>query len=124
MPTTTLDYLIFDYSEDDEGTATWDAMATVRADRLPALESEVLQVLRWAEQQFPQQRGAIDEGAAWDFDLSARTAAGDDIRITANLAVPALYHAPLAAEQTLTLTLTLTGRSAFADAFVQAFEVK
>ena len=67
---TALDYLIFDYSEDEEGSATWDAMATVTADRWPALQAEVLQVLHWAEQQFPRQRGALDEGAAWDFDIS------------------------------------------------------
>ena len=29
----TLDYLDFDYSEDEEGTGTWDAMASVKAER-------------------------------------------------------------------------------------------
>ena len=119
-----LDYLVFDYSEDDEGTATWDAMATVRGDRLPALQSEVLQVLSWAEKQFPHQRGAIDEGAAWDYDLTARTEAQGDISIAADLKEPALRCAPVGSDQLLTLTLTLTGRSAFADAFVRAFEVE
>ena len=41
-----LDYLDFDYSEDDEGTATWDALASVTAERLPALTAEVEQLLR------------------------------------------------------------------------------
>lgn len=121
--TTALDYLIFDYSEDDEGTATWDAMATVRAERLPALEQEVLQVLCWAERQFPQQRGAIDEGAAWDFDLSASDGAGHAIALDADLHASALRHPPVASDALLTLTLTLTGRSSFAEAFVQHFAV-
>ena len=121
---TALDYLIFDYSEDEDGCATWDAMATVRAERLPALQKEVLEVLSWADKQFPRQRGALDEGASWDYELSARTPDHADIRIEADLAVPTLRHAPLDAAQLLTLTLTLTGRSAFADAFVCAFEVE
>lgn len=121
--TTSLDYLVFDYSEDDEGTATWDAMATVRAERLPALTQEVLQVLSWAEQQFPQQCGAIDEGAAWDFDLSASDASGAAIPLVADLHAPALRHPPVASNALLTLSLTLTGRSAFYDAFVQRFSV-
>lgn len=121
---TPLDYLIFDYSEDDEGTATWDAMATVRAERLPALQKEVLEVLSWAEQQFPQQQGALDEGASWDYELSARTASQGEIRMEADLGVPTLRHPPLGDEQLLTVTLTLTGRSAFADAFARSFEVE
>jgi hypothetical protein len=122
--TTSLDYLIFDYSEDDEGTATWDAMATVHAERLPALEQEVLQVLGWAEQQFPQQRGAIDEGATWDFDLSASDAAGHAVALEVDLRALSLRHPPMADGDLLTLALTLTGRGAFADAFVQRFAVE
>ena len=37
----TLDYLDFDYSEDEEGTGTWDAMASVKAERVPALAAEI-----------------------------------------------------------------------------------
>ena len=122
--TTALDYLIFDYSEDDEGTATWDAMATVRTERLPALEQEVLQVLGWAEQQFPQQRGAIDEGATWDFDLSACDAAGRAMALDIDLPALSLRHPPVASDAQLTLALTLTGRSAFTEAFVQRFAVE
>ena len=35
-----LDYLEFDYSEDEEGTGTWDAMASVKAERVPALPAK------------------------------------------------------------------------------------
>ena len=32
-----LDYLDFDYSEDFDGNGTWDAMASVKAGRVPDL---------------------------------------------------------------------------------------
>lgn len=123
MPTA-LDYLIFDYSEDDEGNATWDAMATVPTLRLPALQAEVIQVLHWAERNFPQQRGPLDEGASWDFDLSLATTTGQDLALSTQGQPLALQHAPLPAGATLTLTLTLTGRPAFAEALVHAFALE
>ena len=119
-----LDYLIFDYSEDDEGTATWDAMASVPASRLPALLDEVRQVLHWADQQFPQQRGALDEGASWDFDLSLATTSGHDLALSAQGLPLVLQHAPLPAGEALTLTLTLTGRPAFTEALHHRFELE
>lgn len=121
---TALDYLIFDYSEDEEGGATWDAMATVTPDRWPALQAEVLQVLHWADQQFPRQRGALDEGATWDFDISLSDSAGRDLRPAVQGQPLVLQHAPLPAGDALTLTLTLTGRAVFADALLQAFELE
>ena len=39
-----LDYLDFDYSEDFDGNGTWDAMAAVRPERLPALRAELAQL--------------------------------------------------------------------------------
>lgn len=120
---TALDYLIFDYSEDEEGSATWDAMATVACERWPALRQEVLQVLEWAERQFPQQRGALDEGASWDYDLTL-SSDGNNVDIRVQHQPLQLLHAPLPAGMPLTLTLTLTGRSAFADALFHAFELE
>lgn len=121
---TALDYLIFDYSEDEEGSASWDAMATVSSQRWPALKAEVLQVLDWAQQQFPQQRGALDEGASWDFDLTLRTSAGEDLHPVAQGTPFTMQHAALPAGEMLTLTLTLTGRSAFADALFHTYELE
>lgn len=40
-----LDYLDFDYSEDEDGNGTWDAMASVADSRWAALLEEVRQVL-------------------------------------------------------------------------------
>jgi len=66
---TGLRYLDFDYSEDAEGHGTFDAMASVAPERAHEVQAEIAQVLAWAEAAFPDARGALDEGASWDFDL-------------------------------------------------------
>ncbi|CAA2104338.1 hypothetical protein [Variovorax paradoxus] len=67
--TTELRYLDFDYSEDTEGHGTFDAMASTTPDRSPEVQAEITQVLAWAEATFPHARGALDDGATWDYDL-------------------------------------------------------
>jgi hypothetical protein len=67
-----LDYLEFDYSEDEEGTGTWDAMASVKAERVPALAGEIEALLRWASQKFAGRQGALEDGNDWDYDLQAQ----------------------------------------------------
>ncbi|MFM9922698.1 hypothetical protein VLK31_06870 [Variovorax sp. H27-G14] len=67
--TTELRYLDFDYSEDTEGHGTFDAMASTPPDKTPEVKEEIARVLAWAEATFPHARGAIDEGATWDYDL-------------------------------------------------------
>jgi len=63
-----LNYLIFDASDNGEGTGTWDAMASVRAADVPAVKAEVKTVLDWAERHGPGPRGPLDEGGTWDAD--------------------------------------------------------
>ncbi|MGE0099167.1 MAG: hypothetical protein AB7S86_12550 [Hydrogenophaga sp.] len=63
-----LHYLIFDASDDGEGTGTWEAMASVRAAQLPEVLQEVRAVLAWADGHSPGPRGPLDEGGAWDAD--------------------------------------------------------
>ena len=72
----TLQYLLFDPSDDGEGTGTWDAMASVRAEQLPEVMQEVQAVLAWAERNSPGPRGALDDGGAWDADQLVRTEGG------------------------------------------------
>lgn len=64
-----LHYLIFDASDDGEGTGTWEAMASVRAADLPAVLAEAQAVLATAERLAPGPRGPLDEGGVWDADL-------------------------------------------------------
>ena len=61
-------YLIFDASDDGEGTGSWEAVASVRRDELPAVRAEVDAVLQRAERRAPGPRGPLDEGGAWDAD--------------------------------------------------------
>ncbi len=55
-----LHFLDFDYSDDEEGTATWDAVASVPSLRLEELEREVITVLAWAHLQFGALRGPVE----------------------------------------------------------------
>lgn len=93
-----LHYLIFDASDDGEGTGTWDAMASVRAAQVPEVTKEVQAVLAWAEAHSPGPRSPLDEGGAWDADQQVQ-AEGD----------------------WTTVTLTLTGPWEWGEALVAAF---
>lgn len=120
-----LDYLDFEYSEDEDGNGTWDAMASVADTRWSALLQEVAQVLRWASQDFRGRRAPLDEGGDWDYDLSAQD---DDnarpLRIRWEHASRSIEaEAPQAGGYT-TLTLTLTGTTAFGDGLRDAFELE
>ena len=89
-----LHYLDFDYSEDDAGHGTWDAMASVWPAQREALLDEVAWLLDWAHREFPGGHGPLDEGGEWDHDLQVLDEAGR-----------------------YTLTLTLCGTPAFGAAW-------
>ena len=94
-----LNYLIFDTSDDGEGTGTWEAMASVRAEELPAVKAEAEAVLQCAMANEPGPRGSLDEGGVWDADEQVTT--------------DGEWH---------TLTLTLTGPWAWGEALMSALE--
>ena len=120
-----LDYLDFDYSEDDEGNATWDAMASVPAARWPALLQEVSSVLRWACADYPGRWGALDEGASWDWDLSAQDDDhGSALKMHWDAPNLALHAAAPQAGGYGTLTLTLSGTADFSHALRHTFELE
>lgn len=117
-----LDYLIFDYSEDEDGNGSWDAMASAPAARLPALVSEIESILQWAHLAFPGRCGPLEEGNDWDFALSAQDDAGQALAIRFDARSRQLQYDEAEVGHT-TLTLTLTGNAAFADGLRDAFEV-
>lgn len=117
-----LDYLDFDYSEDEEGTGTWDAMASVSAARVPALAAEIEQVLLWASRDFTGRQGAIDEGGDWDYDLQAQDDAGATLPVSFDARSGSLQLAASATGRT-TVTLSLSGSSWFGEALRSAFEL-
>ena len=65
----TLQYLVFDFTEDTGGNGTFEAMASTAPTDAALVEAEIAQVLAWAEAAFPKGRGELSDGAEWDFDL-------------------------------------------------------
>ncbi|MDH0381248.1 hypothetical protein [Comamonas aquatica] len=120
-----LDYLDFDYSEDEDGNGTWDAMASVADSRWAALLEEVRQVLHWASHDFRGRRAPLEDGGDWDYDLSAQD---DDhgcaLRIRWDRAGDAVQAEAPKPGGYGTVTLTLTGNTAFGDALRQAFDLE
>ncbi len=123
-----LNYLLFDATDEESGACGFDAMASVLPDRLPALLAEVQAVLAWATGLFGSPSGADvagdedDEGDAeeWSFDLQATDETGAPVPITWDVQRNRGI-APAAVATRTTLTLTVSGPRAFADAFRQAF---
>ena len=97
-----MDYLDFDLSEDEHGYGSLEAMASVSAAQVAAVQAEIQQVLDWAHAAFLGMQAALDEGGEWDFQLSqqAETVAGQPRQ---------------------TFTLSLTGTPQFCEAFRQQF---
>ena len=76
MTAATLDYLIFDHSDAEDGHGCWDAMASVSSERWPAVAAEITAVLAWAARNFPGRQAPLDEGGAWDYALQAQAEDG------------------------------------------------
>jgi len=117
-----LNYLVFDHSEDTQGVHTFEAMASVGPAHWLAVQAEVAAVLDWAHRRFDGQRGAIDEGADWDFELQGlhEVASVDELMfdqasgsLRSRLGAPGLPRH--------TATLTLTGSDHFAQALQEAW---
>ncbi|MEJ7928950.1 hypothetical protein WG922_03095 [Ramlibacter sp. AN1015] len=117
-----LHFLDFDYSEDDAGNGSFDAMAAADPARLPALQDEVLRVIAWAEDHFPGARGPLDAGGEWDWALEGVS----EVATTLDLQVAAgrlLATARETGAPRVTLSFTLSGTPQFCAAFREAFDV-
>jgi hypothetical protein len=116
-----LQYLDFDFSDEDSGRGSFDAMASVMPSRLPALQAEIASVLRWAHAAFGP-AGALQDEGEWDFDLQAvAEPAGTALLVTCDPARGDVSLQMPADAARFALTLTLTGSPGFCDAFRQAF---
>ena len=117
-----LHFLEFDYSEDNEGTCTWDALASATAERLPELLREITALLAWACAEFGEQRGSLDDGGLWDYDLQCER--GDHaLQPLAYDPGAHLLRAPpsVQAGERVTLSLSISGTPAFAAPFAERF---
>ncbi|MFA5682373.1 MAG: hypothetical protein WC999_13625 [Hydrogenophaga sp.] len=65
----TLQYLIFDASDDGEGLGSWEAVASVRADDMPQVQAEIDALVAAAEADSPGPRGPLDGHGVWDIDV-------------------------------------------------------
>lgn len=74
----TLHYLIFDASDDSEGTGSWEAMASAPDGdpRLDRIRQEAQAVVDWMAQRAPGPRGPQDEGGDWDADIGTASDGG------------------------------------------------
>lgn len=92
-------YLSFDTSDSTDGVHTLEAIASTRAAQHAAVMAEVQQVLDWAWRHCPHGHGPVEEGHAWDHDLSVVQEPGGWVAVS----------------------LTLTGTEDFAQALLAAF---
>ena len=117
-----LQYLDFDWSDEESGRGSFDAMASVLPGRLPALLGEVAAVLRWAHAGFGAP-GAPDDAGTWDYALDAVAEPGAPLAIAYDAARGEVSLAPVAPQQRVTLTLTLAGAPQFCAALREAFGI-
>ncbi len=118
----TLHFLDFDYSEDMEGTATWDAVASVPAARSAELEQEIVKVLAWAYAEYGALRGPLESGGLWDYDLQCECAEHPLLALSYDPNSQRLVPWPqISPGEQLTLTLSLCGGPAFGEAFQARF---
>ncbi len=113
-----LEYLLFDFNDDESGSCSFDSLALVLPIRLPALIHEVETVLTWAHRHFGALLNAGDEGE-WNFELQA--ADEHDVPLEINYDVERARVALPSACGRVTLALTISGSAAFGAAFRDAF---
>lgn len=120
-----LHFLEFDYSDDGENSCTWDALANVRAERLPELLTEVTRVLAWAHTEFGSQRGPLEEGYQWDYDLQCERDGWPLVALTYDLDT-ASVDPPLQPDPgtRVGIALSISGTRTFAERFAAQFGVE
>lgn len=120
----TLSFLDFDYSEDDDGNGTFDAMAAVSPAQWPALQDEVHRVLAWVHREFPGLRGPLEDGGQWDYELQGLREVPSPVELQFDETNGQLKVAEGAPGQPrMTLAFTLTGTPAFCAALREAFGI-
>jgi hypothetical protein len=121
----TLNYLDFDYSEDAEGTGTFDAMASVSSAQLPALQAEIAQVLAWAYMHFPDGCGPEEDGGLWQYDLQGVQEVSKHLQLDFDAASSSIQCGlGNASAPRTTLTFSVSGNAEFCEALRAAFGVE
>jgi hypothetical protein len=119
-----LRYLDFDFSEDAEGTGTFDAMACVGPAQVPAVHAEIARVLGWAHAEFAHACAPLEEGGAWHYDLQEIHETATPHALRFDPATGELSSEPESpGAPRITLTLSISGGAAFCAALREAFEL-
>jgi hypothetical protein len=119
-----LDYLDFDYSDEADGSGSFDAMASVGPPQLPQLHAEITAVLTWAHDAFAGRRGPLDEGGAWDYDLQSLQEFSVPETMRFNEATSRLDVQPgTPGAPRHTVSLSIVGSADFCEAFRAQFDV-
>lgn len=113
-----LEYLLFDFTDDEAGSCSFDSVASVLPARLPALVHEIETVLNWAHREFGAPPAAADEGE-WNFELQA--VGEHDVPLEIDYDVERARVSMPPASGRVTLALTISGSPAFDAAFREAF---
>ena len=118
-----LHYLDFDFSDEDSGRGSFDAMASVATSRLPALLAEMAAVLGWAGRAFGPP-GALQDEGEWDYELQGIVEPDTPLEVGYDEGRGEVSLIPAVAGTALTtMTLTLSGSPGFCEAFREAFGV-
>jgi len=121
----TLKYLDFDYSEDADGTGTFDAMASVSPAQIAALHGEIAQLLSWAHAQFPDSCGPQEDGGQWQYDLQGVQEVSSPLALSFDAGSSRLTSVVgTASAPRTTITLSISGSADFCEALRQAFGVE
>lgn len=115
-----LHYLDFDFSDEESGRGSFDAVASVRPDRLPVLLAEIGAVLDWAVGAFGPSGASEDEGE-WGFELQGTSEPALPLMVVYDNGVVTLT--PAVGLARTTLTCTLSGSAAFCAAFREKFKL-
>ena len=121
MAPMSLDYLHFDFSGDEEGRGSFDAMASAVPAQLRALQDELVLVLDWAEREFGP-AAPLEEGGEWDYELQGVREETTPLRVRYGAGALQLHDAGAAVPR-VTLSLTLTGTAPFCAALREAFDI-
>jgi hypothetical protein len=119
----TLRFLEFDYSEDEHGHGSFDAMAAAGPAQLRALQDEVARVLDWAHARFGAP-GALDEGSEWDCELQGAREIATMLDVRHRPGRGLELHAGATGEPRVTISLTLSGTPGFCAALREGFALE
>lgn len=119
----TLQFLMFELLDADEHSHTWEAMASVAPQRVPAVLADVTRVLAWAQGQLGTAPQALDDGGDWDalLQMQADQHAPHTLTWHPTTGCAALPTLPTGT-QWVAVTLTLVVTAALADAVQQQLD--